>query len=224
MKRFLLKALVLSATFVPALFGTMVTYTTSFPETTADFSGSLPIKQFDPGLGTLSFLTITLTGDVEGSASITNSNTNTKTYRVTLASDVTLIDALLNVMVAILPTYTTTVAGPGNSTMSVSGYGGDTQTNSYNDAPTLSEFTGTGNLSATLDGEGSNGFMGGSNSTFVANATTGGSVTIVYTYVPGRVTSTPEPLTSCLIGSGLVALGLLKPRTKNAPGKSYFPV
>ena len=201
--------MIFAAGIVPAIYGATLTYTTTFPETSTDFSGALPIKQFDPALGSLSFLTISLTGDVEGTASITNKNTTAKTFNVTLTSDVTVVDPLLDVLVAILPTYSTSVTVPGNSTTPFSGTGGATQSNSYNDVPTLSEFTGTGNLAATINGAGSNGFMGPSNSTFIANTTAGGSVTITYNFLPIRLTSTPEPLTNCLIGSGLIGLGLL---------------
>lgn len=196
-------------------FAATVSYSSTFPSTQTDFSSPLAIQQFDPTLGSLTSLSITLAGSATGTGTLKNNNTTTKSYTVNLANDLTLTDPLSNTLAEILPLFSASISVAGNGgTGTASGTGTATVTNAYSDVPTLLEFTGVGSLSANIAGSGASGFSGASNTNFSATTASGGTVSITYNYTPTVVTGTPEPATMGLLGSALLGLGFLKFRKK----------
>ena len=213
MKKILIACATLAISSVSS-FAATVSYSSTFPSTMTDFSSPIAIQQFSAALGTLTSLSITLAGNATGTGTLTNNNSASKAYTVNLSNDLTLTDPLSNSLAEILPLFSASISVAAHGTGSASGTGTATVTNAYSDASTLLEFTGPGSLNATITGEGASGFSGASNTSFSATTSSGGTVTIVYTYTVPVVTGTPEPATMGLLGSALLGIGFLKFRKK----------
>ena len=194
---------------------TTVSYTSNFSTTSSTFTSPLNLQQFNPALGTLTSLSVTLLANVNGSAQITNNNASAQVYSVVLSSALALIDPLNNTLAAAAPRFASSVRVAGNGGYSIGASASDSQANSYSDTPTLSEFIGTTNFTGNLTGTDLSGFSGPGQTVFNSSASTYGSVGVTYTYIvntPAAATA-PEAATMLSVVFGLSGLAVVKLRS-----------
>jgi hypothetical protein len=157
------------------------------------------INQFNPSLGTLTSISLTLDGNVTWTSDELGGGTDTLTIELLTPSGDNLA-----------PNVTETAAGFGDHTETLS-FDNITIT----DAGLLAVFEGTNTLQLEVEFLSSNLLPG---STYDSNDTissaNGLSGSIMYTYTPAIPAETPLPATLPLFASGLGALGLLGWRRK----------
>jgi hypothetical protein len=174
-----------------------------------DWSGSLAFPKFNASLGLLKQIDLVLNGTIRTTLTITNSSPSASRGRVMAEVMMTVLDPE-NLLASTGPqldlfisTYNYNLAA--GKTISS---GLLTSSGSYNEQFTdpnlLTEFTGSGNifLSANTLSETWASNSGGNTSVFQASSA---ELTGMITYHYENVV--PEPVTACLIGIGLCALG-----------------
>jgi hypothetical protein len=176
--------------------------TLTLPLQSTDASQTYTVNKFDPSLGTLNSVTVSLSGAVQGSASYTNNGTRQVRATLNLEDTADAIDPAGNTLAEVIPLSSQTVtvpAGGSGSTGNITSSAGPLTT-VYTDTPTLAEFTGPGTANVSLTATGTSFAQAGGNfsSTFVTNASANAS--IFYTYT--TPTSVPEP-------SNMLAVGLI---------------
>jgi PEP-CTERM motif len=179
------------------------------PVQTELVNASITCGQFNPSVGTLSSITLEIDGQITGSIGLTNNATSAQTVQGTTSSNFDLGGSLAGftfptpLFVATFTTGSVTL-NPGQ-TQTFSGLASSVQTVSNTQSSTFAPYTGTGSFNFflnTLTGFqllGGGGQVGSSQQT---NANAKGIVT--YTY--NVASSTPEPGTLMLLGTGLVAV------------------
>jgi hypothetical protein len=178
-------------------------YVTSTPQTltfadrTTGSSGQLAIHQFDPALGTLEAINVTVSGDL--STSVAAENEDTAPAVITVNQDATVTLAL--------PGATDSTSAPVVSSVELGGYDGTVDfagssgtidqsqalipavAETLTDATDLAAFTGSGTLGATISTSGASSLAGPGNLLARLLAEAGGTVTVDYTYLPAGVAS-----------------------------------
>jgi hypothetical protein len=221
----LLRTGTLSAVAGLALLGSAhagtITQTNTVPVQTTDFTKTFTFNQFDPSLGTLDSVELSLatTGDFGGN--VTNKAAGAESFKVTEASDVTFTGPDATSVVSSLAAsqnYTNLAAG---ATANFGPFNpGDGPVAIFVPTANFGTYTGTGTLSPglTVSTESSQTVAGGGgNITSALSTKVGANATLIYTYHTPSTNPTPEPgaWASMSIGVlGLMALGL-KARRKN---------
>jgi hypothetical protein len=193
-------------------FSALTDWGTTPPNPSFTPTQNISFSGFNPALGTLNSVTITITDSVNGSVNLTNNGV--------AASSVT--GSLLNTLKYVYPTIAqssitlastsfSAVLAPGASSglQPVSG----STTKNHTVTTGLASFETTWNVTAGDLGQLT---IGSNNGNGTATYTDTGTVKIVavYDYTP-TTTTTPEPATLTVLGSALAGLGLLRRRRKS---------
>lgn len=207
-----------------------ITTTTPIINQLTDWTGNttfLRFPQFNPSLGTLTSVSLSLTGNITSTLTVTNlgnstSNGNDSTTCMLSITDASGVITGLAPQITIPTTlwaYGPLAADGGNATSIPALTGNGSYTNSFGNASVLAEFTGTGNISlpagtytfTTLQNHGGN-----SLDAQVTDATLTGNVTYTYTAVPE-----PTSVTLLVLG-GAVALMQRRRRPQGLDAKSLI--
>jgi hypothetical protein len=198
-----------------------LTYTGSVPLTITDWTSSVSVPQFNPSLGTLNSIEVTLNGHVEGSAAFESDDASPATVHMKLQALETFYRPDLSTMVTAFPVASTTdtvtawdgvddYAGTSGKTY------GDLSSNASNSFTTSSSsdkalFTGVGNIVLPVDSAGA--FTGSGAGNLLLDFATSASagVTVTYNY------TAPEPATMAILALG--AIGLIRRGRRHAYGR-----
>jgi hypothetical protein len=198
-----------------------ITQTYNVPVQVTDYTQTFTFNKFDPSLGTLDSIELSLAATGNFSGNVTNNAAGLESFKVTESSDVTFTGPDATSVVS-------TLAASQNYTNLAPG--ATTPFGPFNPGPgavmilvptaNFGTYIGTGTLSpgftlSTLSGQAISG--GGGNIASALTTKVGGDATLIYTYHTPLTTPVPEPgaWASMSIGVlGLMALGL-KARKKN---------
>jgi len=224
-------SLLLLLAFVSAAFATQISYTGYLPAppvgSRTNWYRSVELQQFDPSLGTLNFVRVTLSQSLSGMISFENMSTSDAVASAELMSVMGLysdyssgvFSGLLASTTSTISTPTTTIAGapaggvsttlPSPTYASGPGFfnsGLLASTSSQTATPSdFSSWIGTGTVTYWGRARGMSGFEGGDNSgnvIFTSDAWADGAATVVYDY---NGTDVPEWNTLALASLGAFA-------------------
>lgn len=192
-----------------------ITLTDTVALQTTNFNTSLSFAQFDTQGGTrvLESVTFSIDGTILGDARVESLDRRASTLVTTLSAQLTLTDALNNVLVVTIPSVTDsfdatafdgTIDFAGDSGIEYLGLtAGAFNSESYTDAATLNMFTGTGLSDFVFDAAATSSASGSGNITSSFNTQASGIVNVIYTYSNVSVAvSAPSHL--ALMGLGLL--------------------
>jgi hypothetical protein len=188
---------------------------------TTNFDLTLSVDQFDSSLGTLTQVTVTVSGQLQGGGAFENFNSyavdDTFHYTLDQALDVTWVPGTLlevdqnldNTIPVNVPAFDGTIDFAGTSGYTESAYTqGDSQVYVFTLPADLATFVGTGTVDFSAIGSGA-ASQWAPNGVIAVNFSLGeATVEVEYQYTP-----VPEPATILLAGLGLGAL-LLRRRSK----------
>ena len=173
----------------------------SIPATDTDFAHTVTVDKFDPAMGTLQSVTLTLDGTVAGTMELENTSTSSggvgsvqlsASFSMALADDpsIKLAQAALpaDVQSFDLSVFDGTVDFDGTSGVSVDGSASDTVTQTFDDVATLAALTGTGGVEFVVEAVGTSfalGDTGNIESNFSTDANA--DVTIAYEYAEAQL-------------------------------------
>ncbi|MSP01287.1 MAG: choice-of-anchor E domain-containing protein [Acetobacteraceae bacterium] len=159
------------------------------------WSARLPFRQFDPSLGTLTGVRVSLDGTLAGSISLENLGSVASTISVRLPGtmDVSAVGLDLGVLTFNSNPAASVTLGAfdgvkdfaGSSGTVVSGvFSTGGTTGGLSDAPHLAQFTGLGTVDLSLTSDGSSEVSGNATLRDLLNINTGGVVTLEYQFIP----------------------------------------
>ena len=180
----------------------------------------LSLQQFNPALGQLQSVTLTLTGDLFGSAFVESRNNTARTLQVQLGATLTLSRPDGSTLLDVVPLITETFnAARFDGTVDYAGSSGtrytersasSTASASFGAADDLALFTGTGSLALPIDATGNSRIIGPGNFFNEFSTLAGGRASITYTFEPAA--AVPEPQAWLLLATGLGAMAVLRRR------------
>lgn len=189
----------------------VISETESVPVTATNWATTLNFSGFDTTLGTLTKVTITITEDLAGTAQAMNTGSTSAIGDISLTNVAMLTVPPLGVSTTtIAATATFTLpAGDTSPTFPVS----NSSTNSGSTTTGLSFFEAPWSGAASNSGSASFDFTSGN---ALVSFTDTGALTVEadYTFTPIIRRSVPEPLSTAVFGSGLLALGLVRRRRR----------
>jgi hypothetical protein len=185
-------------------------YTTSISDTTTEWAGNLNFPQFDPSLGTLTEIELSLTGDLTTTITVTNDADSDSSGTVFTESVMTVTDSPNGYLDGSLHVDSSTASytlGAGDSTVIGPLTGTQTDNLTSTAAGALAEYTGLGTVSlgvgtATQTYTGNTGGNTGSSQATQAGIT--GTITYVY---DTDVVPSPAVIPGVLGLLGVIALG-----------------
>lgn len=177
----------------------ILTFNGSAPLTPTNSSGLISLPKFDPSLGSLEAVLISLSGHVEGTARYESMNASPRTVTLNLAAKIDLKDEQSNLISSTLPLASmTSNALAYDGIMDFGGTSGHTFANisadnvaplhNYTNLVDLAKFIGNDMLSFPLIATGQSTGNGPGNIVYSFSTATSASVEIQYTYAPS-----PEP-------------------------------
>ncbi len=192
-----LPALLLGATLAgQAWAGTAtVTFSDSVPLTTTNWDRTVTLPKFDPALGTLISVSLTLDGRIEGQAAVESSDSSAITITTQFKADITLARPDTSVLAVVIPQVNNTAnLQPFDGTLDFNGPSGTTYPNLMQSAqqtvtspPPLSDlvlFSGAGNIILPVLARGTSQAIGSGNVTTSFATKAAAIVTVVYLYNP----------------------------------------
>jgi len=208
--QFLLVGLVLFTTCTSA-HAAMVMYSDSVPVQTTNWSDTMMLPLFDPSLGTLTSVKLTLDGSVSGTAKYESLDASPALIDLNLQATITLQKPDLSNLVQIIPlanvsenasAFDGTVDFDGASGTTFAGLNGSASDMTTLTLPAdLALFTGVGNINLPVSGTGSSNGSGAGNLITQFATSAGATAKVVYTFEP-----VPEPTSFALAGLGMAGL------------------
>lgn len=191
----------------------MITTTVSWADGSVPWSSSFNIAQFDPSLGTLVSVQLDFSGASWGTMDLTYTGRNAQTLGSTLGALLTLSDSVEGTIATITPgtpfSYAYNSGAHKTATQTVLSTQAATANTSFVYTSDLTRWIGLGNWIVTgsaVDGSSvENGQL-----LYTDHVSANATLKVTYDYTPAIPEgNTPEPAAFLLIGSGLVALGVL---------------
>jgi hypothetical protein len=190
-----------------------VTYADSISLSTTDWTSSVAAPLFDPSLGTLTSVSLALTGALNGTIFVENMDHSPSTVSETLSATLTLKRPDLSTLVAAFPSYTATDSFTAyDGVLDFGGTSGVTHgpimasaSDTFVTPPPGSDlplFTGVGNIVLPVTAHGTSHVAGSGNLAAGFQTAAGAFVEVTYTY-----DVLPEPGTLTLLSVGLMAAG-----------------
>ena len=218
----LLLVLTLQAT---GAFAATISYSSSYGVPVGvqpDWTTTLYLPKFNPGLGTLTGVTVSLTGDIIGSIGVENKQkTSSKTINAALAASMTVTLPGAATLTSnptsnhswLLPKFDLIDDKAGTSGITISGVTATDQVYYYVLPADLALFAGFGTQSYYVAATDVSYATGGGNTSSSFSNVAGALLQVKYDYTPPPV---PEPATMLLFGGGAGALALMRRRKKSA--------
>ncbi len=193
---------------VPGAHASTISFSDSIPITDTDWSSSVSIPQFNPHLGVLQSVDISLTGTIDSSITVENTSKRARTISVTLTDNLALTGPTASTSLALTSNISTSDALTafdthkdflGTDSASHPGLTNTVSNSSSTSAPAdLALFTGFGNIVMPVNAGGSSLVSAASNVRTDLVNQSGVTVDVTYSY---RV---PEPGTVMMLGSALL--------------------
>lgn len=187
------------------------TFQVAIPTMTTDFTTTVSLPGFNPALGSLTAVSLSLEAVGSQSGSVKNNASGSETFTPFASSLITATGPNSSTNTATLSSSQTFTLASGASTT----YGPFTPASNTASNVSTTGYTSAGNISVTVSTSTSQGVSGGGgNIVFSLMTTAGGSADVTYTYTPAT-TGVPEP-SSCALaalgGLGLVGYGWRRSR------------
>lgn len=189
-----------------------------------DWNSFAELQRFDPSMGMLQQVTLTLHGNLSGIAAAENLNNRATLLTLTLRAELSLarpdsLDVLVSTTPLASQSFSAAVYDRG---IDYAGASGTTLSNltasssssaSFTDAPTLALFSGPGKVQLPFAAVGLSQVSGGGNLAYDFSTYAGGVASVHYTYQPSAtLPPVPEPTTWALMFAGLGVVGWLARR------------
>lgn len=186
-----------------------ISFSGSLPTTPTNFvdtNVAVPVA-FDPSLGTLNSITISVLGNTTGNAAVTNgSSTNSGTYTGNIFTSIKVTDTSHNVLAEASPSFPFSIVVPAGTTGTTPVETATATGSSLVPSSDWDLYTITGDINFLVTGIG---FASTTGTAFPFDITTtttaDATVTITYDYTPGEI---PEPATMALLGAGFAGLAI----------------
>jgi hypothetical protein len=191
------------ALFSPAAMADTVSFSDSVAVQLTDWSLSVSIPRFDPGLGTLDSIDFSVDGHVEGSVQFESLDSSPSTVMTTLAATIALLRPDNSEIVSVFPAFATS-----DNVLEFDGnidFGGDSGrsyfdivadlSNSHTSPLPLSDlalFTGFGNIILPVTANAASTVSGAGNLIGIISTLAGADIMVTYNY------TVPEPATAFL--------------------------
>ncbi len=197
---------------------TTATQTQSLADQTTGWQNTLRFQQFDPRLGTLLGVNLTLTDDVKGQQKLTSTQAGATVITADQAATVDLrlgATTLLSTSTAL----SNSVSLDGNGSKSASLSHSDSSQTTDTSGTDLKAFTGTGQVTLGADASGTSSVNGPGNMIIDLAEQAGATVDVSYTYLPTQAAAAdpaavPEPASGALVLSALTLWRVLARRRR----------
>jgi hypothetical protein len=174
------------------------TFSSSIPVTNTNWALSVSLPKFDPALGTLQTIALTLNGHIEGQAAVESTDASATQITTQFQANLTLARPDMSIIAVVIPQITNIVdLTPFDGTIDFAGSSGHTFPNLMQNAsqtvtspPPASDlplFTGTGNIVLPVTAVGTSVATGSGNVVTQFATRASAVVTVVYTFQPAII-------------------------------------
>jgi hypothetical protein len=172
-----------------------LTFSDSIPVTNTNWSLSVTLPKFDPALGTLQTVTLTLDGHIEGQAAVESTDASPTTITTMFQANLTLARPDMSILAVVIPQVTNMAnLSPFDGVIDFRGTSGITYPNLMQNAsqsvtspPPASDlplFTGTGTITLPVTAVGTSTAIGSGNVITQFATRASAVVTVVYQFAP----------------------------------------
>lgn len=200
-------------------FADTLSYSDVVSLSSTNWSDTVAVSQFDTALGTLTGVTFTLEGEVDGSFRVESVDAAPATVTASLGAQIEASHATLGSLGVVLPVADASFAlSAFDGTIDFAGTSGTAGTGNATDMVSntltsgLAPFLGTGTISFDVAAAGASTGSGAGNLTTLFATSAAAAVTVVYDYTAAPVASVPLPAGLPLLLTGLGALAVLRRR------------